>query len=224
MTDPGPTVNLTQSDLVLLHSPLSLLAQFVLLLEDRFSQGNLPWKFDRDDNQTDIFIHTVYNGEREIKNAIPRIVVGRGTIVHRRASAGDMGPDQPELLTKEGYHHWGLGDVDVQIRCISENRGEASIIGDIVQTLIGMSRKEICKQFTLRDISNIALQPTRPWKRDKEKWEAAVQFRVNFEHQWITVPVAPKLREIKLYSKNKLDALDYVKTHVLRSQDLPAPE
>jgi len=221
MTDAGSTIKLTQSDLIFLHSPVNLLAQFVLLLEERFSQKRLPWEFSRDENETDVFIHTEYNFPQETANASPRIVVGRGTVVHRQMVIGDMGPDQPEILTKEGYYRWGMGECDIRIQCVSENRGEANIIGDIVQTLIGMSKYEICKQFTLHEVTDTMLQPVEPWERDKEKWQASVQFRVKFEQRWFTIPVAPQLREITMYSKSSLDALDYVKTFVLPDKDLP---
>lgn len=221
MIDNKSTITLSQSDRVFLHSPLNLLAQFVLLLEERFSQKNLPWQFNRDENQTDIFIHTEYSYPQEISNPVPRIIVGRGTVVHGRSAIGDLDQNQPDLLQREGYYHWGPGECDIQIHCVSENRGETSLLGDIVQTLIGMSRNEICKQFTLRDISPVMLQPTQPFERDKEKWQAAVQFRVSFEHRWFTHPAAPTLKEISFYSQSALDALDYVKRFVLRSDVLP---
>lgn len=215
--DRTSTIELAQSDLIFLHSPLNLLAQFVLLLEERFSHGNLPWSHSPDENQTKIFIHTEYNAPKEVGDAYPRISVGRGSVVHNRDVIGDIGPDNQDLLPRGTYVHWGTGDCDLRLQCVAENRGEATILGDIVQTLIGMSRKEICKQFSLRDVSAIVLQPAQPYTRDKEKWMCSVEFRVNFEHRWVTLVTAPTLKGINVYSSSQLEALDYVKNIIIKS-------
>lgn len=224
MTEREPTIELQQSDLIFLHSPLNLLAQFVLLLEERFSLGLLPWQHDRDENKTGIFIHTEYNTPQETANAYPRIVVGRGSVVHRTDVAlGDLDDRQPHLRTQEGYYHWSVGEADIQIQCVSENRGECCILGDTIQATVGMSRKEILKQFTLRSLSATNLLPVQPYKRDKEKWQVSLQFRVGFEQRWFTLPAAPLLRGITVstatYSKNQLDALEYIKRFVVEQDD-----
>lgn len=221
MTDPSRTIELTQSDLIFLHSPLNILAQFALLVQERFSQGNLPWAYSDNENETGIFIHTDYNMPEDTANAAPRVVVSSGTIVHEKTVLGDIGPGNTNLLPREAHRHFGLCNGDVQIQCVSEAKGEAAIIGDIVQSLVGMTRKEICKQFQLRDIGAVVLQPPKPWDRDKQKWQTSVQFRLNWEHHWVTFPIAPELKQATFYTDSQLDGLGYIKNAILRDDVLP---
>lgn len=221
-----PTISLTQNDLIFLHSPLNMMAMFVLFLQERFSQGDLPWQYHPDEGTTGLHIHTTYNTPQETTGAYPRIAVGRGSFIHRhKIVQGDLGSEQPRLLTHGITQHWSMAEADLQIQCIAAQRGEASIIGDIVQAAIGMSRTELCKQFKLHEVSDVVMPDVQPYERDQNCWAAAVQFRIQFPHRWIQVPVAPMLREITVrkstYSQEQLDALEYTKRFVLRHTDLP---
>lgn len=223
-----PTIVLNQNDLIFLHSPLNMLALFALFLQERFTYPTLPWQFSTDEGTTGIHIHTSYNDPQEAANAYPRIVVGRGSFVHRHKFVqGDLGSEQPSLLSHSIYQHWSMARADLNIQCISQNRGEACILGDIVQSAVGMSRREICKQFKLHELGDIVLMGVQPYERDQDAWAVNVQFQIMFPHRWIQFPTAPALRELtvgkSVYSQSQLNALEYVKRFVLRSEELPGP-
>lgn len=224
----NPTIELSQNELIFLHSPLNMLAMFVLFLQERFSQGDLPWQYNADEGSTGLFIHTTYNTPTETNNAYPRIAVGRGSFVHRhKVVQGDLGSEQPRLMTHGITQHWSMAQADLQIQCIAEERGEACIIGDIVQAALGMTRTEICRQFRLHELGDVVMPDVQPYERDQNCWSVGVQFRVMFPHRWIQFPVAPMLRKITVskstYSQTQLDALEYTKRFVLRHDDLPEP-
>lgn len=218
--NPNSTITLNHNDLIFIHSPLSMLSKFVLFLQERFSQNNLPWKYSNDENETDVFIHTEYNTPQETANAYPRISVGRGSFVHQhKVVQGDLGDPQPKLMKRGIHHHWSMCNGDISIQCISEKRGEGSILGDIVQSAIGMSRTEICKQFGLHEISSINFQATQPYERDQDKWRAPIQFRIKFAQRWLSMPIAPELSSITLrsdaISSSDKAALAYIKSEVI---------
>ncbi len=108
--------------------------------------------------------------------------------------------------------------MDIRLQCISQNHAEASIIGDVVQASVAMSRTGLMQGLTLRDVSPVVLGPTRPYERDQEKWQANVDFRVMYEHRWVNKPSAPVLDCVDFFTKNSLDAATYVKTFVLKNQ------
>jgi hypothetical protein len=220
-------LDIPESDLVFLHSPLNKLAQFTRFFQIHFSQGRLPWAWNEDPNQVtdindldgpaNIYIAAEFALEKEYENASPALIVTRGSVVHPRPVVGDDGPVAPDRLTKGWEMKFGFGEMDIRIQCVGQTKAEASVLGDIVQCAVSMTRGPIQKAMTLRDISAVVLSPTTPYIRDKDKWQNNVDFRVSFEQRWMIVPAAPALTEVDFYTKETLDAAGYVKTFALKN-------
>ena len=222
------SLDIPASDLVFLHSPLNKLAQFTQFLRIRFSQGNIPWQWNEDPNQVtdindpdvaaNIYIDAEFAIEKEYENAAPALIVTRGSVVHPRPVVGDQGPVSPDQLTKAWEMKIGFGEMDVRIQCIGQTKAEAGILGDIVQASITMGHKGLTQAMTLRNISQSVLSPTTPYIRDKDKWQNNVDFRIMFEQRWMVIPAAPVLDRVDGYTKETLDAANYVKTFALKNQ------
>jgi hypothetical protein len=222
-------LDVPESDLVFLHSPLSMLAMFTRFFQIQFSQGRFPWQWDEDPNKVwgdgtdldakaNIYIEAEFALAKEYESAAPAVIVTRGAVVHPRPVIGDQGPVSPNQLTRGWKNEYGHGEMDVRLQCIGQTKAEAAIIGDIVQAAVTMTRGPIMQAMTLRDISATVLNPTMPYIRDKDKWQNNVDFRVKFEQRWLILPVAPVLDRADFYAKNTLDAVTYVKTFALKNQ------
>lgn len=221
-------LDIEQSNLVFLHSPLNKLAQITRFLQIRFSQGTLPWQWHEDTNLVidpddqdgpgNIFIDAEFALEKDYEGASPALIVTRGSTVHPRPVVGDQGPVSPDQLTKAWEQKIGFGEMDIRIQCISQNKAECAILGDVVQTSITMTRKGLTQALTLRDISEVVLSPTVPYIRDKDKWQNNVDFRVFYEQRWRVIPAAPVLDRADVYMKQTLDAANYVRTFALKNQ------
>ena len=220
-------LDISQSDLVFLHSPLSLLAMFTRFFQIRFSQGSLPWQWREDpnlvtdplddDGPANIYIDAEFALAKEYENASPALIITRGSVVHPRPVIGDQNTVSPDQLTKAWSRHYGQGEMDVRVQCIGQTKAEASILGDIVQASVTMTRIGLTQGLQLRDISPVVLSPTMPYVRDSEKWQNNVDFRVFFENSWLVIPAAPVLDRLDFYSKNATDAAAYVKTFALKN-------
>lgn len=193
-----------------------MLAQFTGYLQARFAQGRLPWEWCADDNITKIHILAEFAIERDTQAVSPSVVVSRGAVVHQRNVVADRDQNSMEELTKGGTQHWGTGEMDILMQCIGQTKGEASIIGDIVQSSISMARNPLCEAFTLRDIGPVLLGRTVPYERDETKYMSPVSFRVFFEQRWFVIPGAPSLQGIEVQTRFNEEAATYVKTLVLK--------
>lgn len=177
------------------QSTLALIAAFVLVLRERFSETNdTPWVWTGDPNTSSIFIYSQYDRASEAANLVPKIVVKRGPQANQRVSVGDLDQSQPALLRRGGKYFHQLAQCSFAVECITENNGEADYLADLVQAAISGAEELIAKNFTLRQISPLLTQPVQPYDTDKEKWVTEIEFRVDFEKRWFTLPNALPLR------------------------------
>lgn len=191
-----PPKKLSADQLVFFHSSLHLLGQFVVALKKRFSYPDLPWVHAEDENITGLFIHTELEEGKSTRNETPSIIVGKGSVVFQRPLIGDIDQNNYDVLSKNGTYYYGVLEADIRIHCLSENKGESSLLGDIVHFFIGCSRQALCRGLTLLDISQAVLQPAQQYDRDTKRWSTVVTFRVIYERRWYSVPGAPPLRQI----------------------------
>jgi len=223
-------LDVPESKLIFLHSPLNKLAMFTRFLQIRFSQGTLPWQWREDPNKVGgdgddpdaaatVFIDAEFALEKDYEGASPAIIVGRGSVVHPRPVVGDDAPVSPDKLTRGWEQKIGFGEMDVRMQCIGQTKAEASIIGDIVQASITMSRKSIMQAMTLRNVSQTVLSPVQPYIRDSDKFMCVVEFRVYFEQRWKVIPSAPILDRVDFFTKSVVDAANYVQTFALKNQE-----
>jgi hypothetical protein len=178
------------------QSSLALIAAFVIVLRERFSPTNdTPWVWTGDPNTSSIYIYSQYDRASEAANLSPKVVVNRGPFANQRVALGDMDQAQPALLRRGGKYFHQLATCSFSIECIAESNGESDIIADWVQAAIAGAEELIAKNFTLRQISPLLMQPTQPYDTDKEKWVTEIEFRVDLERRWFTLPNALILRK-----------------------------
>ena len=203
------------TDLIFINSPLNLLAKFTAYLQARFSLNKMPWQFNDNEGESDIFIFTEYSLPKDASNLSPAVVVGRGSTVHQRDVVADRDQESAAELFKGGQNSWGTGEMDVRIQCIGQTYGESSIIGDVVQASISMAIRPLCELFTLRNISPVVLGPTGPYERDEDKFVSNVDFRVFFERRWFVIQAAPELTGIDVLTRLDEETAQHVKTFTL---------
>jgi hypothetical protein len=187
------------NSLVFLNSPLHLIGKFSDFLRARFMQPGLPWQYSANAADSSIFVLPEYNMPSGVTNISPAVIVSRGSVIHSRIVLGDTGVDSPGLLNRSFENSYGLGEADIRLECIGQTYGESSILADVVQSSISMSRTVLTKAFTLRDISTVVLGPTQPHQRDETKFITTVDFRIFFENRWFVAPIAPVLRGASLF-------------------------
>jgi len=181
------------------QSSLALIAAIVAVLRWRFAAPNpTPWEWTGSANDSSLFIYSQYDRESEATNLVPKLVVGRGPIANNRVAIGDEDAAQPVLLTKGGKYFHQLATCAMSVQCIAETNGESDYLSDLVQATIAGAEELIAKIFTLRQISPLLQQPTRPYDRDKEKWSTEVEFRIDLERRSFTLPNALPLRSYSL--------------------------
>jgi hypothetical protein len=186
------------SDLVFKNSPINILAKFTSFLRHRFSTDKTPWRYLDNEADTGIFIDTELNIAKGTTNQSPAIVVTRGSVIHTRNVLADRDQNNVNELRTGGKYSYGAMETDIRLECIGQTYGEASILGDIVQSAISMTLPELTHAFTLRDIGPVVLSPVAPYPRDEHKFVTYVDFRITAEHRWYTIKASPVLRGASL--------------------------
>lgn len=181
----------TTNSLAFYHSSISLLAQFKLLMEDRFTQKNLPWQYSDNEEETGVFISTEMNIPEERSNESPLIVIGKGSTVWKQVVQGDKGTGNDTQLKKGTKQYYGRLETDINIQAVSLNYGESSILGDIIQSTVATGRQPIKRYLGIQDIGPVVLQPTSDFEFDEQKWQTAIQFRITYEQTWVHVQTGP---------------------------------
>lgn len=103
-----------------------------------------------------------------------------------------MGVRLPDHL--EGFG--ALATVQLNIDCVSNDDGESTILGDLVQFTILTAQDIIQKEFGFYDLTHPTLGQTVPFERNQTKWNTPVSFSVQFWIRWAQVPIAPLLQQI----------------------------
>ena len=206
------------SPLVYRNSPINLLAKFVGLMRHRFATGNTPWKFDEDESQTGIFIDSELNINTGYTNQSPAIVVSRGSVIHQKSVLADRDQNNVSELRTGGKYSYGTAEADIRMECIGQSYGESATLGDIVQSTITMTLREITRAFTLRDIGPVVLSPTAPLKRDEEKYVTYVDFRVYSEHRWYNIDASPVLKAATLHAEKVSAATETAVVEAVQSR------
>jgi hypothetical protein len=87
-------------------------------------------------------------------------------------------------------------DVALNIECISNDEGESTVLGDVVQFTLLASQDVIQREFGLHNFQHPILGQTTPYTRDTLKWVSPVEFTIQFWIHWAQVPIAPLLQQI----------------------------
>jgi len=206
--------------LILINSPLNILAKFTVFLRDRFSQSNLPWQYSSNAADTDIHINVEYSLDKEIENLSPAVIVGRGSVVHGQTTVGDRDQNSNDELFVQGSNKYRMAEMDMRLQCIGQTYAEVSIVADIVQSAISMSQQILTKAFTLQNVGPVVASQVVPYERDEDKFSCNVDFRVTFEQRWYQVPAAPRLSGVKFSTRINDEAAEYVHTLTLIDTDV----
>jgi hypothetical protein len=194
-------------------SSLAIQGIFLEILRERFSkQAGLEWYWDADNTTTRILIESGYNEELESRNQVPALYVTRLQSTPSKVAVGDrFGVSLPEH--KESFK--AVMRTDMAIECVSNDEGESSILGDVVQFTILASQDVIEREFGFYGFQHPILGQTAPYDRDQKKWSSTVNFAVEFWIHWAQVPIAPLLQQL---SQNvQLKGTDVFKNTVLTS-------
>ena len=200
MTDP---IRIKGSNVqVALSTPLTVLGIFVSILRERFSEQAhsdpvLKWEWQVNKKTTGIFIESGFNDELEARNVRPALWVDFTQHVFGRVSIGDrdqMAVYLPKRL--ENYHC--LAEMDLVIDCTSKERGESILVGSIVQEFIHICSDIIQSVFGFRGMSPVIMGRPTLYEKDRSLWNTEIQFRVEYERRWRTIPFTGVWNGIKL--------------------------
>ena len=194
-------------------SPLAIQGILLEILRERFTaNAGLEWVWDSDPTRSGILIETGYNEELEARNQVPALYVSRLQTSPTKVSVGDRAevnlPDHKEYFK-------ALMHVDLAVECVSNDEGESSIIGDVVQFTLLAAQDIIQREFGLHDFTHPVLGQTLPYSRDQTKWSTPVNFYVEFWIHWSQVPVAPLLQQIS--QRVEANGTDLFRQSVLNS-------
>lgn len=204
------------------HSPLGLLGAFVLVLRERFSAKNkLPWVWTGDSATSSIHIYSEFERQSEGDNLLPLLSVVRGPIAYQRTAVGDRDQNQSGLINRGIEYLYQMAEASFSINSFGRTVGESAMLADIVQATIAGSSKIIEEAFTLRRISPMLIQPTQRMDADVEKYLTTLDFRINIEQRWVSVPAAAVLRRYKAELQLQKDAVTYVSELIINGLEDP---
>ncbi len=208
------------ADDVLPSSLLGLVGVFVAVVQARFDEPGLPWRwspsFTREEEQDatvnnpdPIYVTSVYAKEPQARNVFPRVVISvpnaqlQQVVVGNRAAA--RLPDRRQDFYAHDY-------ITVALRCYAREPGESATIADLVRSHIAVCANQIREVMKIHEIGLPALtepQEDRDNEAEAPGFVSVVSFRVINEFKWTTKPIAPLLQEISLaLSTGRMSALD----------------
>ncbi len=189
-------------------SPLAIQGIFLEIIRERFrSDANVGYVWREDLTLTDIIVETSYNAELEARDTVPAVYVTRQQTVPSQIAVGDR---VGVRLTDHKEAFIALTTVVISIECVSNDEGESSILGDLLQHMLLASQDVILREFGFHDMSKPTLGPTVPYQRDQNKYSTTIDFNAQFMARWSQVQVAPLLQQIaQRITQRGVDASGY---------------
>ncbi len=180
---------------------------FVAVLQARFAEAGLPWRWQPNYEVTDeqaatpeapapIYIGSVYAEEPSTRDVLPRIEVSmpgaelQKFVVGNRANIRQQ--DRTELFI-------ALDNVEARIKCFGGSAGEAGVIADIARIQIVATMNVVREIFNIHEISLPSIsEPTEQQEAAGKpaNFVSTLSFRVQSKVQWATRPDVPLLQEI----------------------------
>lgn len=178
-------------------STLDLVGAYVACIRDRFTntEPRFPWKWDPDSNLARIFIDAGAVDTYENRDSRPSILVDRSSVVYQKLHVGDTA-DFSMTQGWRDYHCLGAGQISID--CISKNRGESSLLGDVVATHVLMSKDIFRAILPIRDMTPVTLGNTQPWEKDDRVFVTRVTSEFTHDLSWRMEPFSTRLDRIRL--------------------------
>lgn len=217
MTDPIPVEG--QSPDIFFSTPLTVIGIFVAILREHFSASEpdppLKWSWNDSQELTQLFIESGFNKNNEARGKRPGVWVDRDQTSYGQAVVGNQ--DQvPTIIQVKHDYYYARVQMDMVIDCTSRYRGESMMVGSVVQDFLQMSSVLIQRYFGFRSISPIILNKTVPYEQDQDLMSSQIQFRVEYEARWTTLPILPVLRGISMRIADVADPDQYFRDMTLR--------
>lgn len=198
-----------QHDDIRIGSPLAILGMFVLVVRARFQAPNddtgYIWRADPTPLQSEestldaprtLYIESGDVADPDARDVKPAIFITKGDTQLRQVVIGNRSAIHTPTRTERFYMQ---AVIPITIQCISDNRGESMILGDLTWFHIASAKNYIRAEFGLNDIADPILGATQLFRYSGGSAEAyltPVSFAVTIEFHWITRPIAPMLKEI----------------------------
>lgn len=221
---PRPADNANEK--VILSTPLALVGMLVALIRERFKSENysnpdVPWHWQEEHADTEIFVESGWNKNIEARNAHPGVWIDRDQNIYRTSSVGRQ--DQvSEVMKQDQRRYHSFGETDIVIDCVGRNRGESMLLGSIVQDFVQASAAIIEVCAGLRRISDVILNRTAPFDKDDKMWNSQINFRAYFEVRWGTIPVENLVNAIYARVEDRENPNDFFIELALRGE-YPSP-
>ncbi len=204
-------------------SPIAIQGIFLEICRERFREdAGIGWVWRSDPTTTDVLIEGSFNEETESKNTTPAIYITRLQTVPSKVVLGD----RAGVRLRDAFEGFGtIATVGMQIECVSNDEGESSVLGDLIQYMLLASQDVIQREFGFYDFTSPTLGQTTAYARDVNKWSTPVEFNVQFWIRWSQVPISPLLQQIvHRVTQGGIDANGYfvdVVRNSMRRGDLP---
>lgn len=179
-------------------SMLAVCGLFVEIVSARFSldiTGDaLPWRMDLiNPAKSTVWVSSAYNESDETRNKRPAVIVEVENAVPGRIVTGDRAGQRLESGL-EGF--FTFVTMPIVIDCIASKRGEAAVLGDVVQIFLHASSDLIQAKFGLHEMTPVGLTKPIPFKSDKTEYTAQINFSVQVPLRWTNKPTHPLLQDL----------------------------
>ena len=190
-------------------SPLALIGLFVSVIRARFQPPNddtsYIWRSDpvpHGDETGDesaprlLYIESGDLTDPEARDLKPAVFVTKEDTQLRQVVIGNRSDFDMHTRTERFYMQ---AVVPMTVNCVSDNRGESMIIGDLVWFHLVSTMNYVRSSFGLNHIAEPVLGATRLFRRSAggtDTWATPISFAVTIEFHWITRPIAPLLKEV----------------------------
>lgn len=221
MTDPSRLATPNETpERFSFSTPVVVLGIFTAILRERFSNEAeslpaLPWGWEEDLKETEVFIETGFNENMEARNVRPALWVDYLQHAFGKVAIGDQ-DQMPISIPKRVEWFYALAEMDMVIDCTSPDMGESRLLAGIAQEFLQMCADIIEAAFGFRSISPIILGRTAPYKKDRTLFNSEIQFRVGYERRWMTFPFANVLHGIRARIADKTDPEKYFRLIAMR--------
>jgi hypothetical protein len=177
-------------------SSIDIIGMFLAIIRDRFSNNpvNFPWQWSQDETISRIFIDAGGVENYSNNDARPAIFIDRSNIVYRKIAMNELA-DYSLRDSRKTYISKGVGEV--YLDCVSKNRGESSLLGDICSTHLLMSDDIFRALYSFQDIGPVNLGVAQPWDKDDRVFVTRVGCEFSYDISWTSTRIGDRLERIK---------------------------